>query len=280
MLLREVLYVPGLKKNLVSVSAIEERGYEVLFRDGQVLLFPKGSSITSTKVIGTRHEKLYKLMFQPTRALIHTTSSSDLCELWHRRMAHLHHGALRVMREMVTGVPDFSTEHQELCKGCALGKYTKTAFPSSDSRAAGILDLIHSDVCGSMSSTSLTGCLYYVIFIDEFSQKSWTVFMKTKGQVFSRFQEFKALVENQTGKKIIVLRTDNGVEYTSKEFMDFCAGEGIRRELTVPYNPQQNGLQRGRTGPLLGLREPCYMIRGCHYFYGLRHATLHFICRT
>jgi hypothetical protein len=63
MLSRDVLYVHGLKKNLISVSTIEERGYEVLFRDGQVLLFPKGSSITSAKVIGTRHEKLYKLMF-------------------------------------------------------------------------------------------------------------------------------------------------------------------------------------------------------------------------
>jgi hypothetical protein len=196
MLLKEVLYGPGLKKNLVSVSAIEERCYEVLFHDGQMLLFPKGSSITSAKVIGTRHEKLYKLMFQPARALFHSTSNNDLCELWHKRMAHLHHGALRVLREIVTGVPDFSTEHQELCKGCALGKYTKTIFPSSDSRAVGILDLIHSDVCGSMSSASLIGCLYYVIFIDDFSRKSWIFFMKTKGHVFSRFQEFKALVEN------------------------------------------------------------------------------------
>jgi transposase InsO family protein len=45
-------------------------------------------------------------------------------------------------------------------------------------------------------------------------------------------------VENQTGKKNRVLRSDNGGEYTSKEFMEFCAGEGIRRELNVPYNPQ------------------------------------------
>jgi hypothetical protein len=80
--LAKVLYVSSLKKNLVSVSTIEENGYEVLFRDGQVLLFPRGSSITSTKVIGTRHERLYKFLFQPVRALIHTTSSSsDLCEL-------------------------------------------------------------------------------------------------------------------------------------------------------------------------------------------------------
>jgi hypothetical protein len=107
------------------------------------------------------------------RALIHSTSSrSDLCEIWHKRMAHLHHGALRVLRELVMGVLYFSSECHELCKGCTLGKYTKTVFQSSDSRAAGILDLIHLDVCGLMSLTSLTGSLYYVVFIDDFSQKS------------------------------------------------------------------------------------------------------------
>jgi hypothetical protein len=62
--------------------------------------------------------------------------------------------------------------------------------------------------------------------------------MKTKGQVFNRFQEFKALVENQTRNKIRVLRSDNGGENTSKEFIYFYVGEGIRRELIVPYNPQ------------------------------------------
>jgi hypothetical protein len=194
MTLTEVRYVPGLKKNRVLVSTIEEKGYEVLFRDEQVFLFPIGSSITSAKVIGT---SFYKFLFQPVRALIHSTSSnSDLYEIWHKRMAHLHHGDLRVLREMVTGVLDFSSEHHEICKGCTLGKYTKTSFPSSESKAVGILDLIHSDVCGPMSSASLTGSLYYVVFIDDFSRKSCIFFMKTKGQVFSRFQEFKALVEN------------------------------------------------------------------------------------
>jgi hypothetical protein len=98
-------------------------------------------------------------------------------------MTHLHDGALRVLREMVTGVPDFSSEHHDLCKECPLGKYTKTSFLRSDNRAARILDLIDSYVCGPMSSTSLTGFLYYVVFIDEFSWKSWIFFMKTKGQV-------------------------------------------------------------------------------------------------
>jgi hypothetical protein len=76
--------------------------------------------------------------------------------------------------------------------------------------------------------------------------------MKTKGQVFSRFQEFKALVENQTGKKIRVSRSDNGGEYTSKKFMEFYAREGIRRELTVPYNPQQNGVAERKNRAIVG----------------------------
>jgi transposase InsO family protein len=133
-----------------------------------------------------------------------------------------------------------------------LGKYTKTAFPSSDNIATTILDLIHSDICGHMSSASLSGCLYYVIFIDDFSQKSWIFFMKTKGQVFNRFQEFKSLVENQTGRKIRVLRIDNWGEYTSKEFNDLCAGEGIKRELIVPYNPQQNGVAGRKNRAIVG----------------------------
>jgi hypothetical protein len=95
---------------------------------------------------------------------------------------------------------------------------------------------------GSMSVASVQGASYYVMFIDEFSRKTWIFFMKTKDEVFSRFQEFRAQVENQTGKKIKVLRSDNGGEYTSNDFKDFCKEAGIKRELTVSYNPQQNGV--------------------------------------
>jgi transposase InsO family protein len=77
--------------------------------------------------------------------------------------------------------------------------------------------------------------------------------MKTKGHVFNRFQEFKSLVENQTEKKIRVLRSDNGGEYTSKEFMHFCAGEGITRELIVPYNSQQNVVAERKNEAIVGV---------------------------
>jgi hypothetical protein len=91
-----------------------------------------------------------------------------------------------------------------------------------------------------MPVKSLGGSSYYLIFIDNYSRKTWLYLLKTKYEVFNKFQEFKAEIENLTNKKIKMLRTDNGGEYTSKEFVAFFKSTGIRRELTVPYNPQQN----------------------------------------
>jgi hypothetical protein len=176
----DVLYVPGMKKNLISVSALEDRGYDVLFRRGQVLIYPRGTPASSAREIGVRHAKVYKFSFQPLMALSSSTrdrtdnrsSSSELCEIWHRRMGHMYHGALSTLREITTGVPDFSSDHLDVCRGCAMGKFARSPFPSSDSRATGILDLIHTNVSGRMSHVSLSGYEYYVLFIDDHSRKT------------------------------------------------------------------------------------------------------------
>jgi hypothetical protein len=121
-----------------------------------------------------------------------------------------------------------------------LGNFSKASFPSSDTRSTVILDLVHTDVCWLMTRRSLSGCEYYLTFIDDYSRKTWIFFLKAKSKVFTRFQEFRALVENKLGKKIKVLWSDNGGEYSLRQFVDFCAQHGIRRQMTVPYNPQQN----------------------------------------
>ena len=61
--------------------------------------------------------------------------------------------------------------------------------------------------------------------------------MQKKDQTFTKFCEFKALVKKESGKKIKALRSKNGGEYVSQDFKDFCAAEGIKRELTAPHNP-------------------------------------------
>ena len=83
--------------------------------------------------------------------------------------------------------------------------------------------------------------MYYVSFIDDFSRKTWIYLLKKKSQVFDRFKEFKALVENETEKRIKVLRTDNSGEFCRNEFEELCKKCGIERHKTTPYTPQQNG---------------------------------------
>lgn len=74
-----------------------------------------------------------------------------------------------------------------------------------------------------MSTRAISGVEYFVTFIDDHSRKTWIYFSRTKDEVFDRFKEFKALVENLTGRKIKILRSDNGEEYMDKNFTDICA---------------------------------------------------------
>src|SRR5713226_670529 len=102
-----------------------------------------------------------------------------------------------------------------------------------------------------MSSSSLSGYAYYVSFIDDFFRKTWIYFMKNKDEVFSKFKEFKALIENHAEKKIKTIRSDNGGEFTSNEFKKLCKDSRIKRELSTPYNPQQNGIAKRKNRTIM-----------------------------
>ena len=93
---------------------------------------------------------------------------------------------------------------------------------------------MHSDVCGPMKTTSMGAAKYFVTFIDDFSRMVWLYPIKAKSECFDKFKEFKALVEKQLEKKIKVFRSDNGGEFMKKE--------GIARQTSAPYIPQQNGI--------------------------------------
>lgn len=76
--------------------------------------------------------------------------------------------------------------------------------------------------------------------------------MRKKDEVFSKFVEFKALVEKETSKKLKALRNDNGGEFVYSTFKEFCAKEGIRRELIAPHNPQKNGVVERKNRIIVG----------------------------
>eukprot|EP00253_Pinus_taeda_P032179 PITA_32179 len=229
--LQEVLYVPDL-------MAMEDKGYKVTFIDGKVRVWKKKFKEAFT--LGFRVDSLYQVGGSPLGVMSRDTSLQS--ELWHRRFAHLHYKALSIARQMVTGMPKFRVEQEGVCPGCAEGKLKRGPFPSSQSKTSNILHLVHSDIFGMMPVNSLGGYLYYLTFTDDYFRKTWIYFLKKKDEVFTWFRHFKALIENQTEKKIKILRTDNGTEYESNEFHDFCKEVGIKRETTTPYTPEQNGV--------------------------------------
>lgn len=109
-------------------------------------------------------------------------------------------------------------------------------------RAKKLLEIIHSDVCGPMSVNSLGNKRFFVTFIDDCSRKTFVYVIGKKSDVFECFANFKALVENQTERKIKIIRTDGGLEYCNYKFNELCASNGILHQTTAPYSPQQNGL--------------------------------------
>lgn len=117
-------------------------------------------------------------------------------------------------------------------------------MPSSNSKTTYILQLVHSDLSGMLRVTSLGRYVYHVIFVDDFSRKTWIYFLKKKDEMFTWFCFFKALVENQTRRKIKTFRTDNGTKYESNEFNDYCREADIKRETTTAYTPEKNGVAK------------------------------------
>ena len=99
MAMKEVLLVPRLKKNLLSISTLDAKGMMVAFVDGKVLMWPKGKTIDDAFVIGDQEGGLYKLKGQPEQALVH--DSVDPNELWHRRLAHVHYRALHLQAKLL-----------------------------------------------------------------------------------------------------------------------------------------------------------------------------------
>ena len=92
---------------------------------------------------------------------------------------------------------------------------------------------------------------YMLTFIDDFSRKVWVFFLKSKVEVFSYIKQQKAVIEKQTEKKIKRLRIDNGLEFYSLEFEEFCKKKGIVRHKTVRHTPQQNGIAKWMNRTLL-----------------------------
>ena len=140
-------------------------------------------------------------------------------------------------------IPNLELVDLGLCEDCIYGKQKRVSFSKTVRMSkAEKLELVHTDVWGPAPVKSFGGLSYYVTFIDDSTIKVWVYFLKNKSDVFATFKRWKAEVENQTSQKMKSLRSDNGGEYDSQEFKDFCVGHGIQITKTVPGRPEQKGI--------------------------------------
>ena len=241
--LHEVLYVPGLSYNLLSVAKCAQRGKVTKFKkDACYIMDKEHKLIAKASKVGS----LYHLNHQSYDIKANTAKNTEKKEdLWHRRFGHLGECNLRKLAKdnLVDGFDYDATKEPTFCEPCIEGKQQRNKFPTSGRRRADEpLDLVHSDLCGKMNEKSLSGAEYFLTFTDDKTHYVWVYILKHKSQVFKQFLEWKVMVENSMGRKLKTLRTDNGGEFTSSEFESFLKSEGVRHELTVPKTPEQNGV--------------------------------------
>ncbi|KAJ4717099.1 Retrovirus-related Pol polyprotein from transposon TNT 1-94 [Melia azedarach] len=197
-----------------------EKGYDIHMKDYSLFIRDdKGNLITKVKMSKNR---MFSLNIQNDVAKCLKACYKDASWLWHLRFGQLNFGGLELLakKEMVRGFPYINHPNQ-LCEGCLHGKQFRKSFPKESTfRAKKPLELIHVD---------------------------------QKSEVFEAFKKFKAAVEKESGRQIKAIRTDRGGEFTSKEFQEFCEANGIRRFLTVPRSPQQNGVAERKNRTILNI---------------------------
>ncbi|KAD3336165.1 hypothetical protein E3N88_31684 [Mikania micrantha] len=271
--LEDVYYAPKLEYNLLSVGQLMRKGYSLLFDDNACSIVHKETKSELMKVqLATNNMfPLDATRVKDNTAVVH---AHELTKLWHCRFGHLHTHALQQLQKnkMVQGLPQI--KEIKNCEGCVLGKQHKLSFQPSQKRATRILEIIHSDVCGPMPVNSLGRSKYFLLFVDDFSRMTWVYFLEKKSEVFSKFKIFKTMVEKQSGHSVKILRTDRGGEFCSNEFNMFCETHGIKRHLTAPFTPEQNGVCERKNRTVVEMAQCMLQAKGMpSYFWAEAVAT-------
>ena len=259
--LHNVLYVPDLGGNLLSLCTVAELGFEVsivgtclkLKRDGETLM------------IGTRNKSDHNLYFMdistihqpisdeesptqhsPVAAAVKANKSAGVRTLdqWHRDLAHVNHRILLRMESenAVTGFKIKSkTGPPADCKPCDQGKFSRLPFTLGRRRGTFAGERIHGDIVGPFRVATPNGARYYLMLKDDYSTFKQAFFLKTKDEAGACIKGFIARVERETGNKVVAFRGDNDGVFFNNDLNQWCFERGIRQESTVPHTPQLNG---------------------------------------
>lgn len=167
---------------------------------------------------------------------------------WHEHYGHLHFDALRWLGkdEMVRGIPKIDHVEQ-VCDTYVTTKQRWRPFPAAtEYRAQQQLELVHGDLCGPVSPATPGGNRYFLLLVDDATRFMWVVLLPSKDAAGEAIKRVQAAAEVESGRKLKVLRTDNGGQFTVAEFTSYCAQQGIKRHFSASHTPQQNGVVERR----------------------------------
>lgn len=257
---RSVQYVPNLCANLLSVSQMVRSGHTVTF------------DATGCKIVNASNElvakaemnnNMFKLVRDKNAASCFPAMSAGPSNqlLWHRRLGHPCYDKLNRLRNDLAQGFDCASVRNDSCIVCLQGKQARKPFNSTGTRAKQLLEIVHSDVCGPFSVTSMGGAKYFLLFLDDFSRMVFVYMLKQKSDVTEKFIEFQRLVENQTSKRIKIFRSDNGTEFVNRRMGDIMKRSGIVHQTSAPHTPQQNGMAE-RMNRSLVEKARCLMFDG------------------
>ena len=275
-LLTDIYYIPDLRSNILSLGQATEQGCDVRMKDDYLTLRDSNGRLL-TKVLRTSN-RLYKVPLKVGTPNCLLAKIKEEPWSWHARLGHISFKTIQAMaaKNMVHGLPEIKEENQ-LYDSCLVGKQTRHSFPRATSyRSTNALELLHADLCGPISPATPAHNRYIFVIIDDCTRYMWTILLKEKSEAFDKFKDFKSLVEKEVNKTVGTLRTDRGGEFTSREFQEFCNRSGIKRHLTAPYTPQQNGIVKRRNRTLMEMtRSMLKATKVPNYMWGeaVRHAT-------
>ena len=241
LVLRKVLFVPEAAVNLLSVRVAAEAGFQaVLGRTGVVVLDERSGRAV---VIGYPRGGQFVMdvsVVKPKCAVeVNLSATTKSLQLYHERLGHQDKQHVKAVLQR-QGIPSVE-DGERFCDGCAQGKMHRLPYRSRVERAAGVGELIHTDVNGPMQTKSIGGNRYFVCFKDDYSRFRRIFFLKEKSQVCDALEQFLNEAE-ANGHRIQKLRSDGGGEFVGKRVAKLLADRGIAAYVAPPYSPEINGV--------------------------------------
>lgn len=244
--IKDVLFIESLRRNLLSIRQLVEKGYEVEFGENCARISFAGN----VQFIAKRKGNLYEVEFQlEQNNFAGMANENDLGSsenIWHFRLGHENAANMKTTRELVDGLERVDVDAViGRCESCVKGKKSDFPINKIDARRSNrILELVHTAICGPMSERALDGARYFISFTDDYSRATQIFCMKRKGDALERFKDYVKIAEARHGVKIGKLKAVDDGEYSSKDFQLFCKAKGINLSCAASHNLGMSSVAR------------------------------------